>query len=480
MSITRPYASQINVKRGTATRTLDDTLADSISVRDYGAVGDGTTDDSAAIQAAFDAAEADSSIRSVYFPSGNYYMASLATMSLPNETSANGFTIYGAGPYVSKIIQAEANSTGALKVIINGNQETVTVRDLSIHSTLVLADGIDNGVALYIASSVEEDDVGFGARDSMSCLIENVFIEGDGINSAVQASAGVWDQCIKIDFLWYPVLRNVNVFNHNTATGSSGFSLLDCYDPRFFDCYVRGAANRGIHINTRRAAGLPSFEGGMVVNCNVVGPLDGLVVNHDSAAPALYEPGFHVIGGHWNCQRHSMRFNYHRQIVVSGAYCYLRQGSAADADLLPSGIYMERASDWVVTGCQFLEPGYYTSDSNCSVGVRIGASSNGGLVDACVFNTGGIGVRSAATGINRVGTNNIYSLGQRTGAWASFTRTFDTVGTLINGAAGTGWSDPTGTADRAAFDTAAVTLPELAERVKALVDDLKTKGVLED
>jgi len=35
------------------------------------------------------------------------------------------------------------------------------------------------------------------------------------------------------------------------------------------------------------------------------------------------------------------------------------------------------------------------------------------------------------------------------------------------------WQDATGTADRTAFDTATVTLPQLAQRVKALLDDLK-------
>ena len=35
-----------------------------------------------------------------------------------------------------------------------------------------------------------------------------------------------------------------------------------------------------------------------------------------------------------------------------------------------------------------------------------------------------------------------------------------------------GWQQPTGTATRTAFDTATVTLPQLAERVKAILDDL--------
>lgn len=40
------------------------------------------------------------------------------------------------------------------------------------------------------------------------------------------------------------------------------------------------------------------------------------------------------------------------------------------------------------------------------------------------------------------------------------------------------WAAATGTASRATFDTAAVLLPDLAERVKALVDDLQDIGAL--
>lgn len=41
-----------------------------------------------------------------------------------------------------------------------------------------------------------------------------------------------------------------------------------------------------------------------------------------------------------------------------------------------------------------------------------------------------------------------------------------------------GWGDPTGTATRTTFATGSVTLPQLAERVKALIDDLKVQRKL--
>lgn len=50
--------------------------------------------------------------------------------------------------------------------------------------------------------------------------------------------------------------------------------------------------------------------------------------------------------------------------------------------------------------------------------------------------------------------------------------TYSVSGTQVIGARRTGWSTATGTATRTSFDTATVTTAQLAERVKALIDDL--------
>jgi hypothetical protein len=42
----------------------------------------------------------------------------------------------------------------------------------------------------------------------------------------------------------------------------------------------------------------------------------------------------------------------------------------------------------------------------------------------------------------------------------------------------TGWAAATGAATRTTFDTTTVTLPQLAERVKALLDDLISHGLI--
>lgn len=51
-------------------------------------------------------------------------------------------------------------------------------------------------------------------------------------------------------------------------------------------------------------------------------------------------------------------------------------------------------------------------------------------------------------------------------------------GTQIAGPRRTGWAAPTGTATRTGFDTSSVTTQQLAERIKALIDDLAAHGLI--
>lgn len=86
---------------GDSNRTVESKLRDILSVKDFGAVGDGTTDDTAAIQAAVTAS-------SVFFPAGTYRV--VGTVSVPA-----GRTLFGhRGAKV--LVDPAANYGGAFDV----------------------------------------------------------------------------------------------------------------------------------------------------------------------------------------------------------------------------------------------------------------------------------------------------------------------------------------------------------------------------
>lgn len=58
------------------------------------------------------------------------------------------------------------------------------------------------------------------------------------------------------------------------------------------------------------------------------------------------------------------------------------------------------------------------------------------------------------------------------------TRTVSVAGTQVITSRRTGWGAPTGTATRTTFATGTVTTAQLAERVKALIDDLISHGLI--
>jgi len=76
MSMTKPTSEQVTflaAGAGASQRTALDKLRDTVSVKDFGAVGDGVADDTAAIQAAIDAVSVNGG--TVVFPSGTYRIA---------------------------------------------------------------------------------------------------------------------------------------------------------------------------------------------------------------------------------------------------------------------------------------------------------------------------------------------------------------------------------------------------------------------
>ena len=92
---------------GATTRTLQDKLRDVVSVKDFGAVGDGSTNDTVAIQAAFTAAG--STNRAVYIPGTTTYYKISSSLAVPD-----GVTVFGDG--FDSVIQTTDSSVNIFEL----------------------------------------------------------------------------------------------------------------------------------------------------------------------------------------------------------------------------------------------------------------------------------------------------------------------------------------------------------------------------
>ena len=141
---------------GAVARLLQSKLSDVLSVRDFGATGDGVTDDTAAIQAAITAAQARAGAE-VYFPPrepGQYYK-----ITAPLKITAP-VKLRGAGASAVQLIApAGAIASGSYMLDIDclagDNVEHITVEGMTIRSL----DAVPNGIRLKNAGECDFSDV---------------------------------------------------------------------------------------------------------------------------------------------------------------------------------------------------------------------------------------------------------------------------------------------------------------------------------
>lgn len=125
---------------GAIQRTVENKLKDTVSVKDFGAVGDGTTDDTTAINLAVGQAGKD-----VYFPAGTYLITRPINLTTRREGDAGipkycNRRIFGAGMGATKILAA---TSGYPAIDITG-ASGVTLSGFSINADNTILVGVSN------------------------------------------------------------------------------------------------------------------------------------------------------------------------------------------------------------------------------------------------------------------------------------------------------------------------------------------------
>jgi len=200
------------------TRTLQQKFDDFASIKDFGATGDGSTDDTAAIQRALDQLFIQQSNpkvrRSLFFPAGTYIVSS--TIKIPayaklwGEGARSSVIKYDTSGTVDTYAFRTSDSLGQVGSNITNNGATVPT-DIQI-----LNMGFE---------TVEDQDV-FLLESTTNSMFDGVMFKGPLTTASISASDS--EACIRV--LSTTLLPVKNVTLNNITTEGTGFGYHSKYD----------------------------------------------------------------------------------------------------------------------------------------------------------------------------------------------------------------------------------------------------------
>jgi len=285
-----------------------------LCVTDFGAVGDGATDDSPAFQKALEAVVA-AGRGTLIVPPGDYRLARLVSA----EVTSSSLAILGDGAGVSNLIGD--NASGVLRLHDERCQWHVVVKDIAF-----LARREGSGTALEVSSPPR------GVRNFRTLLVENVEIRGEGL-----PTRQYFDHGIKAIAQWRPLFLNVVIGgvldpalkkeqkeegdDSALCRSTCGIQADFCYAPSFQHCYVWGAQTGYRVVSLGRPQGP---EDCAFYRSNAVGCRVGIDVDTPIPEPQLVIESCHI-----NCRDVGVRLSRRKFFQITGNLFYGGDNSEA-------------------------------------------------------------------------------------------------------------------------------------------------------
>lgn len=208
-----PMGGFVQSGAGAVVRSAESKLKDFVSVKDFGAVGDGDEDDTDAIQAAFN-----SGAGTVIFPLGEYKVTSRLTVNANKNITIEG---YGS------TLKAASTMLSVLQVTVSTDIESVTVRGLHV----------DGGSVAAVGIFVEAD-----AGSVKNITIENNVVENFNNPSSEASVIG-----IRVDGLGADHISIINNAVRNINRVTNNFGCVGVYVQNIVNgCFISGNDIRNI------------------------------------------------------------------------------------------------------------------------------------------------------------------------------------------------------------------------------------------
>lgn len=258
---------------GAVASTVQTKLRNFVNAKDFGAVGDGVTNDTTALQNAINYAV--SVGKSLFIPTGNYS----CTAQLTASTTTTQFVLVGEGPANTQLIWTSGAATRGLSVTYSD-----TIRTPRIESIGLITEALASGTALIITGPDSISEIQIGPK------VSDVRIQGGNMASHC------WGTGIEFITCWYPSIDYVNINGRNeygpTFSATAGIKLTSCqvcYFERFNIFHVTTAILEQVSgVNTHG-------EGFTFINFEIVGVGTGIKLAADATAP-----GTNIGPGHIN------------------------------------------------------------------------------------------------------------------------------------------------------------------------------------
>ncbi len=272
---------------GAVQTTVQAKLRQTVSVKDFGATGDGVADDTAEIQAALTAASGTSN---VYLPAGTYMVS--ATIFIPSNTY-----FFGDGKSsIIKMVGTEGrNTTVVMTGFRNNKRENIVIENMQIdfnRTRWTVTGGTQiedafSGTAGYHTYQ-DNDETALSICYSENVLVKNVWAI-DGYKHSIDVTAPSYRTGTNGSTYDSQPSKNVTLQNcYASGAGDDNITTHHSTDIHIIGCWSENPSGVRIPQNSNCIEVDDGSRNVFVTNCVAIGGNYGLQIKGHDYAPAPY------------------------------------------------------------------------------------------------------------------------------------------------------------------------------------------------